>query len=70
MIAHHWAKLPTADVKRLRQMAKQPRPAAAGMTSRNMSRLRQLDDDDCYQALLGFPGLLLTRRCSRQRRPG
>ena len=64
MIAHHWAKLPTPDIDRLRRMATRLRPILPGMTSRNISRLRQLEDPAKLETLLCLPQRLLeiTRR--------
>jgi hypothetical protein len=61
MVARHWAKLPQADVERLRGMANQLRPAAigGGITDRNVARLRPLEDPARLEALLTLPHLLL-----------
>ncbi len=60
-IARHWANLPDTDIERLQKMAKQLRPMAIGMTSRNMARLRQLDDKDRLRALLTLPETLMEK---------
>jgi len=60
-IGRHWAKLPDADIERLQKMAKQVRPVATGMTSRNMGRLRQLEDPDRLRALLTLPETLMEK---------
>ena len=53
-IARHWAKLPEADIKELLGMAGKLRPQNTGITSRNIARLRQLDDP-----LLTLPSMLV-----------
>ena len=61
-IARHWAKLPPeSEIEQLRKMAKHLRPIAPGMTSRNMSRLRQLDDPDRLHALANLPDDLMEK---------
>jgi hypothetical protein len=59
MIARHWTKLPKVDIDRLRAMANQLRPASGGITGKNVSRLRQLEDPARLDSLLGLPALLL-----------
>jgi integrase len=58
-IARHWAKLPEAEVKELIGMAGKLRPPSTGITSRNISRLRQLDDPQRFDSLLTLPGTLI-----------
>lgn len=59
MIARHWAKLDKPEIERLRLMINQLRPAAVGITGRNVARLRQLEDPKRLEALLTLPGVLL-----------
>jgi integrase len=59
MIARHWVRgLPEPDVKRLAAMAAQLRPDSSGMSGRNMTRLRQLEDPTKLLALVNLPALL------------
>ena len=58
-IARHWAKLSAPEIEQLNKMAKHLRPVAPGMTSRNMSRLRQLDDPDRLHAFARLPDDLM-----------
>jgi integrase len=60
-IARHWAKLPASEIEQLKKMAKHLRPVAPGMTSRNVSRLRQLDDPDRLRALASLPDNLMDK---------
>jgi integrase len=60
-IARHWAKLPDTDIDQLKNMEKRCRPEAAGMTSRNMARLRQLDDPKSLRAFATLPNDLMDR---------
>jgi integrase len=59
MIARHWAKLAKADIDRLRSVANLLRPVSGGMTGKNVSRLRQLEDPGRLNSLLGLPAVLL-----------
>jgi integrase len=69
MIARHWVRLPETDIKRLAAMAAQLRPISSGMSGRNMTRLRQLEDPARLQALKNVPGLL-TAEAKRLGPPG
>ncbi len=59
MIARHRARLPAADLDRLRAMADRLRPVAQGLAGRNISRLRQLEDPQRLDALLTLPARVL-----------
>jgi integrase len=60
-IARHWAKLPDTDIDQLKILEKRCRPEAAGMTSRNMERLRQLDDPERLRAFATLPDDLMDK---------
>jgi integrase len=67
-IARHWAKLPKADVDALRGISNQLRPLTSGITPRNVTLLRQLEDPDRLDALLTLP-TRLTAEASRADSP-
>jgi len=54
-IARHWAKLPAAEITRLKSMGKRIALHHASMTPRNRTRLRALDDPARRDALLMLP---------------
>lgn len=54
-IARHWAKLPDAELARIKTMGKRIAVHQTSMTPRNRTRLRALDDPDRQQALLMLP---------------
>lgn len=58
-IARYWAKLPSAELDRLRSYADRVRPKSTGMTERNRKRLRQLEDPERLRALLALPDQLI-----------
>jgi integrase len=54
-IARHWAKLPDAELARLKTMSKRIAVHQTSMTARNRTRLRAVDDPERLQALLMLP---------------
>src|SRR4051794_38883310 len=57
-VARHWVKVDAAQEDRLKLLARRCRPPRRGMTTKNRTMLRQLDDPDTLLRLLRLPGRL------------
>ena len=69
-LAKHWVKVDEASLKSLKALCAKVDPAVKGMTEKNKTRLRQLDDPKNVALLLNFPACRVDeiRRSDRGRR--
>lgn len=56
--ARHWVKASEEDLDTLRALARSVTPKTGGMTDKNRVRLRQFDNPNAVQRLIGLPGLV------------
>jgi integrase len=66
-IGRHWAKLPAAQLDRLRQLQRSLNPGPSGMTESNRRKLAQFADRANVAALLRLPRRLLDEAVRRDR---
>lgn len=68
-VARHWAKVPEAELERLRALGRAIKPKATGMTDKNRARLRQFDDPQAVLQLISLPQRVFAQLTASGRPP-